>query len=200
MRWRIQHSVLPAAAVVHLALLVGVSARDTLRLIDRGATIFSPSSAKTSDDSKLSAAGDGVKRRALQIIVRTYRHVAGIEAGFGFFAPNVPHGFRLRIAITGEDGELARGVLEPHRGETDLRTATLLDTMGRTAPGVIRETMFRLLATSLFEEHPEATALQFAVDVVKVPGAEELRRGAARSYIEAYSYDFRRGDLPAVQP
>ena len=79
---------------LHFLLIISFSCRETLGLIARGLTIF-PSSFK-SFAQKAETVADAVlgqhlaASNAVRQALATYLHIAGIETGYSYFAPNVP--------------------------------------------------------------------------------------------------------------
>ena len=136
------------------------------------------------------------------MLAKTYLHLAGIEAGYGFFAPNVPDAFRLQIAVLDERTRVIQnGLLAVEGGETDLRLASLLDALGRSPAGEVRDIIFELMAQAVFEEFPEAAEVRFRVEAIRMPALAEFQKDRAPSYQPAYAYDFDRADIrPSLAP
>ena len=91
-----QKPVYLACFLLHFLLIVTVCSRETLWLIARGLTIF-PSSFKSyapiAGTEVATVTGQNLATlNPLQRAFATYLHIAGIERGYGYFAPNVPAG------------------------------------------------------------------------------------------------------------
>ncbi len=105
-----QKSVYLACFALHFVLIISISCRETFWLVARGLTIF-PSSlnsysrkAETVASAVLGQllAGSNPVRQALA----TYLHIAGIETGYGYFAPNVPGSYKLVFELHYPDGHV----------------------------------------------------------------------------------------------
>ncbi len=62
----------------------------------------------------------------------TYLHLAGIETGYGYFAPNVPGSYKLVFELHYPDGRVEYELPSVSGAAAGLRIAGLLDTIGRT--------------------------------------------------------------------
>ena len=71
-----------------------------------------------------------------------------------------------------------------------LRLASLLDYIGETHYPALRELIVKMLAYSIWREHPEATMIRAVVGFVILPTTEEFQHGKKESYEFLYSYDF----------
>jgi hypothetical protein len=120
-----------------------------------------------------------------------YTHLAGIESGYGFFAPNVPDNYKLVFEIHYPDGRLEYEL--PHAGNSGagLRLATLVDSIGEIRYDDLREVMIKMVAYSVWREHPSAIMIRAVIGFVILPTAEEFRQGITESYEFLYAYDFR---------
>jgi hypothetical protein len=191
--------LLLAVATAHFAAVLWVSSAQIFTVVGQGHTLLS--FALTNDAQTSSTSSPSQNHELLQSVrrfTRTYLHLAGIEAGYGLFAPNVPDGYRLKFEVRDGSGIIQNGVISPQRGETDLRLASGLDVLGRTVPSEIREILVKLVAESLFAAQPEAKEITLAIEEVATPTVAEFQAGKERSYTPVYSYDYGRGE--AVPP
>ena len=87
--------------------------------------------------------------------IATYLHAAGIQAGYSFFAPNVPTHHRLTLELFYEDGRVEYE--SPHvRGKAAaLRLDSLLDRLAEERYEPVREVLVKMLAFSVWREHPD---------------------------------------------
>ena len=177
-----------SAAALHFAALLTVCVLETGRLIQGGLTILPLR--RVAPAPEASAAAE--TRSALGRGALTYLNLAGIEAGYGFFAPNIPPAYRLTIELSDKDGIVERGVLSPRRGETGVRLASFLDAVGRRPAGDVRDIMFQLMGKSLFAEHPTAVRLNVTVERIRQPKLAEGRSTLTQSFEFAYGYTFTR--------
>lgn len=176
----------------HFFLLLSVSAYETLWLIGHGLTIV-PSARSIPNPVEPSPPTLPALRRSaeLRVALVTYLHLAGIEAGSGFFAPNVPHSYQLKFEVQFPDGSASHETLAFDDAESRLRIASLVDYLGRAASGPMREVVLKLLANAVWQQHPEATTIRALVGVLVSPTAAEFEGGKRETYELRYAYDFR---------
>ena len=124
----------------------------------------------------------------------TYLHAAGIETGYGYFAPNVPGSYKLVFELHYPDGRVEYELPRVSSAATGLRVAGLLDKMGGPRYDPLRETMVKMLARSIWQEHPTATTISAVFGTIKLPTIAEFEHGQKESYEFLYSYDFSRTD------
>lgn len=182
-----------AALGLHLALLVSVCAAETHRLVSRGLTLLPVASRGTASDA--SNTGSWLSGVTAQCVA-TYRHLAGIERGYGYFAPNVPDAYRLVVEVDIAHAEEALvGVVAPEKGEAGLRVATFLDTVGRTESPRIRHAMLKALAQSIFAEQPGATQVRVVLESIRIPDVAGVRAGAPTVFAPIAVDQFSRADV-----
>jgi len=186
---------------LQLLLIIAFSCRDTLRVLAEGPTIL-PGSFKnvahkgetvlsTALGQKLPASTPA--RQALA----TYLHVAGIEAGYNYFAPNVPSGYKLVFELHYRDGRVEYELPSVSSAAAGLRIAGLLDTIGRTPHDAMREILVKTLAQSIWREHPDVESVRAIVGSIRLPTAREFTEGKRESYEFLYAYDFSLENAPA---
>ena len=191
-----QKSIYLACFLLHFLLVITVSARETVWLLARGLTIF-PSSFKsyaqkaetvTSVAMGQNLAAANPIRRALA----TYLHIVGIERGYGYFAPNVPGSYKLVFELQFADGRVEYELPRVSSAAAGLRVAALLDELGRTRNDALREYMVKLLADSIWREHPDAMTIRAVFGSISLPTVNEFEQGQKPSYEFWYGYDFSR--------
>src|ERR1700751_3771411 len=96
--------------VVHFFLITAVCFAGIFSLVAQRATILPSSLEKFARKAELIAAFVLGKEAAADNPVRrgiaTYLHTAGIQAGYSFFAPNVPASHRLNLELFYDDGRV----------------------------------------------------------------------------------------------
>ena len=132
--------------------------------------------------------------RSLRYPTVLYQHLAGVESGYGFFAPNVPDSYNLRFEAR-SDGE-AFVPLEVSSGQDNLRTASLLDYLGRYADGSLRQFILKLRAYSVLQKHPAITEVRISLETFRQPTIAEYMHGQRTSAKALCAYDFS----PARRP
>ena len=120
----------------------------------------------------------------------TYLHLAGIETGYGFFAPNVPGTCKLVFELHYPDGRTESRVPTVSSNASGLRVATLLDKIGRPQYDPLREVIIKMLASAVWREHSDANMIRAVFGVVTLPTADQFERGGRESNEFLYSYDF----------
>src|SRR5437870_1911530 len=149
---------------VHCFLIVAVSVRETLWLLSQGLTI-SPSSLRS-----VWQAGERVTSGALgerldfsnpaRQVLYTYLESTGIEAGYGYFAPNIPDGCRLIFELHYSDGRVEYDLPVVSSSAAGLRLVTLLEKLARPSYAPVREYIAKMMANSVWREHPDATTIR----------------------------------------
>jgi hypothetical protein len=149
---------------VHLLLIISFSCRDTLRVVAEGPTIlpisFENFSQKT--EAALSAAlGQKLlPSNPVREALNTYVQLAGIETGYGYFAPNVPGGYALVFELHYPEGRVEYKLPSVRSAAAGLRIAGLLDKIGRTPYDALREHLVKMLAQSIWHEHPNVKTIR----------------------------------------
>jgi len=169
-----------AGLALQLFLIITVSSRDTFWLLSESRTIF-PESSKNYWQRAEQIASTALGQRlpvtnpARQILTG-YLDLAGIEAGYGFFAPNVPNSYKLVFELRFPDGRV-----------------------GRTQSEALRQTIVGMLADAVWREHSDATTIRAIFGSVMLPSAPEFEHGKRESYEFLYAYDFSVSDKSTEQ-
>jgi hypothetical protein len=186
---------------LHLLLIVLVSCRDTLRVVAEGPTILPVSFKNFSQKAETAlSAALGQKLPALNPVreaLNTYVQLAGIETGYGYFAPNVPGGYGLIFELHYRDGRVEYELPSVSSAAAGLRVAGLLDNIGRTPYEALREILVKLLAQSVWREHPDVESVRAILGSIRLPTAREFKEGKRESYEFLYAYDFSLENAPA---
>ena len=120
----------------------------------------------------------------------TYLHLAGIETGYGYFAPNVAGSYNLVFELHYPDGRVEYEWPRVNSAATGLRIAGFLEEIGRTRSDGFREYMVKMMASSIWHEHPEVKTMRAMLGSVILPSLRDFERGKAESYEFLYAYDF----------
>ena len=172
-----------------------------MRAVAEGPTIL-PVSFKNSSQKAQTAlsAGLGQNLAASNLVretLNTYVQLAGIETGYGYFAPNVPGGYALVFELHDRDGRVEYELPSVRSAAAGLRIAGLLDSIGRTRYEALRETLVKTLAQSVWHDHPEVESVRAIVGSIRLPTAREFKEGKRESYEFLYAYDFSLENAPA---
>ncbi|MEO7725199.1 MAG: hypothetical protein ABIU29_11040 [Chthoniobacterales bacterium] len=127
------------------------------------------------------------------LAVATYLNAAGIEAGYGYFAPNVPETYALVFECRYPNGRIDYQTPSIRSAEAQLRLTTLLEQIGRTNFAPSRDEIIRLLARSTWQRHYDAVAVRGFFGSIEQPSIAEFRAGQRdRTFNCLYVYDFSR--------
>ena len=175
--------------------LIGlVCFRDTFAILSQGGTVFGKSlTGFWQSSERVTSAilgGQLVSSDPLRKGLDTYLNIAGIEAGYSFFAPNVPNNYKLVFEIHENDGHIQYALPQIGEPAIGLRFATLLDYIGETRYDALREVMLKMLAFPIWQEYPNAIRIRAVLGFVNLPTATEYARGKRESYQFLYAYDF----------
>ncbi len=129
--------------------------------------------------------------------LNTYVQLAGIEIGYGYFAPNVPGGYRLVFELHYPDGGVEYELPSVSSAAAGLRIAGLLDSIGRTPYDALREILVKTLAQAIWREHPDLESVRAILGSIRLPTAREFTEGKRQSYEFLYAYDFNLENAPA---
>ena len=190
---------------LHFSLVVIVCLRATFSIFAKVPTVF-PASLK-----KYWRGGEGVASAAIgQRLVASnplrnglavYLHCAGIEAGYGFFAPNVPDNYTLVFEVHYPDGRVEYDLPNVRSATSGLRLNGLLDQVGATAYETLRQTILKILTYSAWQAHPDASKIRAIFTSARLPSTSEFEQGRKESYQVVYAYDFTfKEPKPGPQP
>jgi hypothetical protein len=192
-----------AGLALQLLLIITVSSRDTFWLLSKSRTIFPESCKKfwrRSEQIASTPLGQCLPRsNPVRQILTGYLHLSGIEAGYGFFAPNVANSYKLVFELRFPDGRVEYKLPRVSNAASVLRIAGLLDMIGRTRSEAFRLTIVKMLADSMWREHADATMIRAIFGSVILPSAPEFAHGKRESYEFLYAYDFSVSDKATEQ-
>jgi hypothetical protein len=122
--------------------------------------------------------------------IATYLHAAGIEAGYTFFAPNIPGYHKLTLELYYADGRVEYE--SPHMSgkAAGLRLDSLLDRLADNRYEPIREVVVKMLALSVWRERPEVKKIRATFRAVTPPGISDFEHGKGETLQPMFSYDF----------
>jgi hypothetical protein len=186
---------------LHFLLIITFSCRQTFWLIAQGPTIFSPSFKSFSQKAETAVSAALGQHLAASNPIRqglaTYLHITGIEAGYGYFAPNVPASYKLVCELHYPDGRVEYELPPVSGAAAGLRIAGLLDNIGRTRHAALREYLVRMVTESIWREHPEVKTIRAMFGSTSLPSISEFEQGKRESYEFLYAYDFSLREEPA---
>jgi len=193
--------VFVAWLALQLLLIISFSVRDTLRVVAEGPTIlpnFFKNFSRKAEPIVSTALGQKLPTsNPVREALATYVQLAGIESGYGYFAPNVPGGYRLVFELRYPDGRVEYELPSVRSEAAALRIAGLLENIGRTPFDAMREILLKTLAQSAWREHPEVKSVRAILGSVTLPTVRQFEEGKRESYEFLYAYDFRLQNDPA---
>jgi hypothetical protein len=193
-----QKSVYLACFILHFSLILTGSCRETLWLIAHGLTIAPHtvnSYAEKAEAFVAAASGQNLAAsNAFRRAVMTYLHIAGIERGYGYFAPNVPASYKVVFELHYPDGRVEYQLPRVHSAAAGMRLAGVLDEIARTRYDPLREYLVKMLAGSVWRDHPDVTAIRAVFGTIILPSIRDFEQGKGESYEFSYAYDFSRTD------
>ena len=122
--------------------------------------------------------------------IGTYLHAAGIQAGYTFFAPNVPGYHRLSLELFYDDGRVEHESPRARSKAAALRLDSLLDRLAEERYEPIREVLVKMLAFSVWREHSDVKKIRAVFESVTPPGINEFEHGKAETFQPMFSFDF----------
>ena len=193
--------LLVACLLGHFLFIFASGCRDTLSFIARGYTWLPASFIRPAGETGtiISTALGGTlgSDNPVRQATTFYTHLAGIESGYAFFAPNVPDNYKLVFEIHYPDGRVEYDLPHVSSASAGLRLTVLLDHLGQTRSDELREVMIKMIAYSVWRAHPEATMIRAVFGFSLLPTAAAYRRGIRESNEFLYAYDFV---LPSSSP
>jgi hypothetical protein len=180
--------------VVHLSLITAVCFAGIFSRVAEGTTML-PSGLETcARRAELIAAFVLGKEAAASSPVRqgiaTYLHVAGIQAGYSFFAPNIPGYHKLIFELYHEDGRVEYESPHVSGKAAALRLDSLLDRLADKRYEPLREVVVKMLAFSVWRERPDVKKIRATFGAVNLPSISDFENGKAESFQPMFSYDF----------
>src|SRR5690349_5533693 len=116
---------------IHFFLLTAVCLAGIFWLIAQGSTILPSVCNEYARKAELGAASclgkEADASNPFRRAIATYLHSAGIQAGYSFFAPNVPSNHRLDLELFYDDGRVERESPHVRSKAAALRLESLLD-------------------------------------------------------------------------
>jgi hypothetical protein len=192
-----------AGLALQLSLIIAVSSRDTFWVFSKSRTLFpewSKNFWQRAEQIASTPLGQRLPRsNPVRQILTGYLHLSGIEAGYGFFAPNISNSYKLVFELHFPDGRVEYKLPRVSNAASVLRVAGLLDMIGRTRSEAFRQTMVKMLADAVWREHADATKVRAIFGSVILPSATEFAHGKRESYEFLYAYDFSVSDKATEQ-
>jgi hypothetical protein len=179
---------------IHFFLITAVCLAGVLSLIAEGATLLpsriDPYARKAEIGiawvlGKQAGSSNRIKRA-----IATYLHATGIQAGYTFFAPNIPTHHKLILELFYDDGHVEYESPPVYGKAAALRLATLLDKLPEERYEPVREVVLKMLAFSVWRGHPDVKRVRATLEAVHLPSITEFENGKAEVVEPMFSFDF----------
>ena len=179
---------------IHFLLITAVCFAGLFSLIAEGATMLPSALEPYARKAEVAAAWllgkEAPAPSPLRQGIATYLHAAGIQAGYTFFAPNVPGYHRLTLELFYDDGHVEHESPHLRSKAAGLRLDSLLDRLAEQSYKPIREVIVKRLAFSVWRQHPDVKKIRAVLGSVTPPGIAEFERGKAETFQPIFSFDF----------
>ena len=179
---------------IHFFLVTAVCFRGILSLVAEDATILPSALDKYARKGELAAASVLGEEMAASNPVRRgiaiYLHAAGSQSGYTFFAPNIPGYHKLILELYYSDGRVEYDSPHVSGKAAALRLAGLLDRVADPIYAPLREVMVKMLASSIWREHPDVKKIRAVFGSVNPPSIGDFEHGKRESFQPLFSFDF----------
>jgi hypothetical protein len=179
---------------MHFFLLTAVCLGGVFWLIAQGATILPSVCNEYARKAELGATWclgkEAGASNPLRRAIATYLHAAGIQAGYSFFAPNVPSHHRLTLELFHDDGCVEYESPHARSEAAALRLDSLLDKLPEERYEPVREVVLKMLAFSVWREHPDVKRIRATLETVHLPSITDFEHGKAETIQPMFSFDF----------
>lgn len=136
------------------------------------------------------------ERNPMGNAITVYLHTAGVEGGYGFFAPNVPDSFTLVFEIHLPDGKVEYDLPRVRSAADGLRFNGLLDEISLATYEPLRQRIFKILTYSIWQSYPDASRIRAIFTATVLPSITEFQAGRESSHQVLYAYDMSFADEP----
>ena len=179
---------------MHFFFLTAVCLAGVFWLIAQGSTILPPGCDEYARKAEMGATWclgrEAGAANPIRRAIATYLQAAGIQAGYTFFAPNVPSHHRLTFELFHNDGRIEYESPHVRSKAAALRLDSLLDKLPEERYESAREALVKMLAFSVWREHPDVKKVRATFEAVHLPSITEFEHGKAETIEPMFSFDF----------
>ena len=179
---------------IHFLLITAVCFAGLFSLIAEADTMLPSALNQYARKAEMAAAWLLGKEAAASSPVRrgiaTYLHAAGIQAGYTFFAPNIPGYHRLTLELYYEDGRVEYESPHVSGKAAALRLDSLLNRLADARYEPLREVVVKMLAFSVWRQRPDVKKIRAIFGSVNPPSISDFGHGKGESFQPLFSYDF----------
>jgi hypothetical protein len=181
------------AFAAHFLIIIAVSCSDILDLVEGGHTMLPQvvirSASTLSQGMRTISPWRLSRSNPVRQTLVAYSHIAGINAPYTFFAPNVPRSLRVVFELHLPGNEVRRELPRVDSDTEGLRLSALIDSAA-ASPGLWRDVVLQMLASSALEKNPEAIGGRVIVTALKFPKPHDFLKGFEPTYEFVCAYDF----------
>src|SRR2546421_7128633 len=163
---------------IHFFLITAVCFAGLFSLVAEGATVLPSALQLYARKAELITAWllgkEATASNLLRRGIATYLHVAGIQAGYTFFAPNIPSYHRLNFELYYEDGRVEYASPHASGKAAALRLDSLLDRLADARYEPLREVVVKLLALSVWRQRPDVKKIRAMFGSVNTPNISDF--------------------------
>jgi hypothetical protein len=183
-----------AWAGIHFFLITVICLRGIFALVAADGTVL-PSAlntrARSGEVVLASVLGkDMAASNPWRLGIATYLHAAGSQAGYSFFAPNVPGYYKLILELYYDDGRVEYDAPHVQGGAAAFRLDSLLDRLADPLYEPLREVMVKMLALSVWRDRPDVKRIRAVFGSVNPPSVSDYEHGKNESFQPLFSFDF----------
>src|SRR5438552_8416459 len=179
---------------LHFFFLISVASRDLFAVLADGSSYLPVSLEphwRAFENATFIALGEKLPaNNPVRETIALYLHAAGIEAGYGYFAPNVPYSYKLVFELTYPDGKVEYELPGIATAETGMRLPTLLDYIAATHYEPLRELIFKMIDYSVWQSHRDAVRVCAVFGNMNTHSIAGFERGDEVRYAVVCAYDF----------
>ncbi len=186
--------ILAAWFGAHFFLVTAVCFSEIFSLIAQSLTVLPSAVVRYARTGELAGEWASGKKMAASNPVRrgiaTYLDAVGSQAGYSFFAPNIPGYHKLILELYHEDGRVEYD--SPHLSgkAAALRLDSLLDRLANPRYEPLREVVVKMLTFSVWQGHPDVKRIRASFGTVNQPGISDFEHGKRGSFQPLFSFDF----------
>ena len=179
---------------IHFLLITAVCFAGLFSLVAEGATMLPSAVEPYARKVEVAAAWllgkEARPSNPLRQGMAIYLHAAGIQAGYTFFAPNVPGYHRLTLELFYDNGRVEHEAPRLRSKAAGLRLESLLDRLADERYEPVREVLVKRLAFSVWREHPDVKKIRAVFGSVTPPDIADFEQGKAETFQPVFSFDF----------
>ena len=102
----------------------------------------------------------------------------------------MPGSYKLVFELHYRDGRVEYELPSVSSAAAAFRIAGLLDNIGRTRSDPLREHLVKMMAQSIWREHPDVETVRAIFGSIGLPSVRDFEHGKRESYEFLYAYDF----------